>query len=122
MGKGEGERRAKRGRRTWCSRCSQDIADSSAKSQALTETGFEMSSFGFTAIDSAADNMQSASLVFAISMVPMICPRSPSTQFLRMGWDDDGRVTAMDHHAAAGWPTATLLPAFMGKGVNGAPY
>ena len=66
-GKGGGERRAKRGRRAWCS---QDVADTSGKSQALTEAGFEMSSFGFTAIDSAADNMKSASLVFAISMVP----------------------------------------------------
>ena len=63
--------------------CSQDIADSSDKDQALTETGFEMSSFGFTAIDSAADNMESASLMFAISMVPrstswnQACQRKP---------------------------------------------
>jgi CO/xanthine dehydrogenase Mo-binding subunit len=28
----------------------------------------------------------------------------------------------MDHHAAAGWPTAVMAPAFMSKGTNGAPY
>ena len=50
------------------------------------------------------------------------CPRSPSTQVLRMAWGDGGRVTAMDHHAAAGWPTAALAPFFMPKGANGAPY
>jgi CO/xanthine dehydrogenase Mo-binding subunit len=50
------------------------------------------------------------------------CPRSPSTQVLRMAWDDAGRVTAMEHHAAAGWPTAAMAPFFLGKGVNGAPY
>jgi CO/xanthine dehydrogenase Mo-binding subunit len=50
------------------------------------------------------------------------CPRSPSTQVLRMAWDDAGRVTAMEHHAAAGWPTAAIAPFFLGKGVNGAPY
>jgi CO/xanthine dehydrogenase Mo-binding subunit len=50
------------------------------------------------------------------------CPRSPSTQVVRMAWSDDGRVTAMDHHAAAGWPTAVMAPFFMPKGVNGVPY
>src|SRR5580658_7933699 len=50
------------------------------------------------------------------------CPRSPSTQVLRMAWGDGGRVTAMDHHAAAGWPTAVMAPFFMLKGVNGVPY
>src|SRR6202035_2165407 len=50
------------------------------------------------------------------------CPRSPSVQVLRMAWGDDGRVTAMDHHAAAGWPTAVMAPFFMPKGVNGVPY
>src|SRR5580704_7513632 len=28
----------------------------------------------------------------------------------------------MDHHAAAGWPTAVMAPSFMLKGVNGVPY
>jgi isoquinoline 1-oxidoreductase subunit beta len=50
------------------------------------------------------------------------CPRSPSTQVVRMAWGDDGRVTAMDHHAAAGWPTGVMAPFFMPKGVNGVPY
>ena len=50
------------------------------------------------------------------------CPRSPSMQVLRMAWGDGGRVTAMDHHAAAGWPTAVMAPFFMLKGVNGVPY
>jgi isoquinoline 1-oxidoreductase beta subunit len=43
------------------------------------------------------------------------CPRSPSMQTLRMAFGDGGRVTAMDHHAAAGWPTAAINPAFMLK-------
>jgi CO/xanthine dehydrogenase Mo-binding subunit len=50
------------------------------------------------------------------------CPRSPSRQVLRMAWEDGGRVTAMDHHAAAGWPTAVMAPLFMLKGANGVPY
>jgi isoquinoline 1-oxidoreductase subunit beta len=50
------------------------------------------------------------------------CPRSPSTQVLRMAWGDGGRVTAMDHQAAAGWPTAVMAPSFMMKGTNGVPY
>ena len=50
------------------------------------------------------------------------CPRSPSTQVLRMAWGDGGRVTAMDHQAAAGWPTAVMAPFFMMKGTNGVPY
>jgi isoquinoline 1-oxidoreductase subunit beta len=50
------------------------------------------------------------------------CPRSPSTQMLRMAWGDTGRVTAMDHHAAAGWPTAAMAPYLLPKGVNGVPY
>ena len=31
-------------------------------------------------------------------------------------------MTAMDHQAAAGWPTAVMAPSFMPKGVNGVPY
>jgi isoquinoline 1-oxidoreductase subunit beta len=50
------------------------------------------------------------------------CPRSPSTQVVRMAWGDGGRVTAMDHHAAAGWPTAAMAPSLMPKGLNGVPY
>jgi isoquinoline 1-oxidoreductase subunit beta len=50
------------------------------------------------------------------------CPRSPSRQLLRLAWGDGNKVAAMEHHAAAGWPTATIFPHFLGKGTNGAPY
>lgn len=49
-------------------------------------------------------------------------PRSPSVQTLRMAFGEAGRVTAMEHHAAAGWPTEAMAPFFMPKGENGAPY
>lgn len=49
-------------------------------------------------------------------------PRSPSVQTLRMGFDAQGGVVAMEHHAAAGWPTAANAPALMPKGRNGKPY
>jgi CO/xanthine dehydrogenase Mo-binding subunit len=48
--------------------------------------------------------------------------RSPSVQTLRMAFDADGQVTAMEQHAAAGWPTQVVAPAFMLKGQGGAPY
>lgn len=50
------------------------------------------------------------------------CPRSPSTQVLRMAFGYSGQVTAMDHHAAAGWPTTIIAPAFMFKDARGAQY
>jgi isoquinoline 1-oxidoreductase subunit beta len=50
------------------------------------------------------------------------CPRSPSTQVVRMAFGDGGRVTAMDHHAAAGWPTAVMAPSFMPKDAHGVPF
>ena len=50
------------------------------------------------------------------------CPRSASRQVLRLAWGDGNKVTAMDHHAAAGWPTATIAPSFMGKDSSGSPY
>jgi CO/xanthine dehydrogenase Mo-binding subunit len=50
------------------------------------------------------------------------CPRSPSTQTLRMAFGDGGRVTAMEHHASAGWPTAAINPAFMLKDARGVPF
>ena len=49
-------------------------------------------------------------------------PRSPSLQRLRMAFDADGKVIAMDHQATAGWPTQVMLPSFMPKGANGVPY
>ena len=45
--------------------------------------------------------------------------RSPSVQTLRMAFDEGGKVTAMEHHAAAGWPTEVMAPFFMPKGANG---
>jgi CO/xanthine dehydrogenase Mo-binding subunit len=50
------------------------------------------------------------------------CPRSPSMQVLRMAFGHDGQVIAMDHAAAAGWPTAAIDPAFMVKDARGVPY
>lgn len=48
--------------------------------------------------------------------------RSPSVQTLRMAFDGGGLVTAMDHHAAAGWPTEVMVPGFMPKAGNGVAY
>ncbi|HET6434076.1 xanthine dehydrogenase family protein molybdopterin-binding subunit [Dyella sp.] len=48
--------------------------------------------------------------------------RSPSVQRLRMAFDKDGQVVAMQQDAAAGWPTKVMVPAFMPKGKNGEPY
>jgi CO/xanthine dehydrogenase Mo-binding subunit len=50
------------------------------------------------------------------------CPRSPSVQVVRMAFAEGGRVTAMDHHAAAGWPTAVMAPSFMPKDAHGVPF
>jgi isoquinoline 1-oxidoreductase subunit beta len=47
--------------------------------------------------------------------------RSPSVQLLRMAFGESGQVMAMEHHAAAGWPTQVVAPAFMIKGVGDAP-
>ena len=47
--------------------------------------------------------------------------RSPSVQTLRMAFGEGGQVTAMEHHAAAGWPTQVVAPSFMTKGVGRAP-
>ncbi|MCV2353290.1 molybdopterin-dependent oxidoreductase [Paucibacter sp. B2R-40] len=49
-------------------------------------------------------------------------PRSPSMQRLRMAFGPVGEVTGMQHHASAGWPTQVMVPTFMPKGKNGAPY
>ena len=53
---------------------------------------------------------------------PFDSPRSPSVQRLRMAFIADGQVSAMAHHASAGWPTEVMFPAFMPKGVNGQPF
>ena len=48
--------------------------------------------------------------------------RSPSIQKVRIAFDAAGKVVAMDHAASAGWPTQVMIPAFLSKGKNGAPY
>ena len=49
--------------------------------------------------------------------------RSPSIQKLRLAFDAQGKVTAMEHHASAGWPTAVYVaPAAMPKTPDGTPY
>jgi len=48
--------------------------------------------------------------------------RSPSIQQLRLAFDAQGKVTAMEHHASAGWPTAVVAPAGMPKTADGTPY
>jgi isoquinoline 1-oxidoreductase subunit beta len=50
------------------------------------------------------------------------CPRSPSVQQLRMAFGNGGEVTAMEHQAAAGWPTAVIAPSFMSKDKHGVEY
>src|SRR5499427_9351763 len=48
--------------------------------------------------------------------------RSPSIQTLRLAFDDRGKVTAMEHHASAGWPSAVLAPAILAKTLDGTRY
>jgi len=48
--------------------------------------------------------------------------RSPSIQKLRMAFDAGGKVTAMDHHASAGWPTLVMIPGGMADGLYGKKY
>lgn len=48
--------------------------------------------------------------------------RSPSCQRLRMAFDAEGRVTGMEHHAAAGWPTQVMAPFFMPEGSDGQKF
>ncbi len=48
--------------------------------------------------------------------------RSPSLQKMRMAFDKDGKVTGMEQHVAAGWPTEVMAPFFMPKGEKDVPY
>jgi isoquinoline 1-oxidoreductase beta subunit len=48
--------------------------------------------------------------------------RSPSIQTLRIAFNADGKVTAMDHQASAGWPTGVMAPEALQKGLHGMPY
>jgi len=49
-------------------------------------------------------------------------PRSPSVSKIRMAFDADKKVVAMDSAVASGWPTKVMIPGFMPKGTNGEPY
>ncbi|KGD74699.1 aldehyde dehydrogenase [Tatumella morbirosei] len=49
-------------------------------------------------------------------------PRSSSVQKLRMAFDADKKVIAMEHDATAGWPTQVMVPSFMPNGINGKPF
>lgn len=48
--------------------------------------------------------------------------RSASVQQVKMAFDAQKSVIAMEHAAAAGWPTQVMVPAFMPKGTNGEKY
>lgn len=48
--------------------------------------------------------------------------RPPTLTRIRMAFDADKKVIAMDSAAASAWPTKVMVPAFMPKGVNGEPY
>ncbi len=47
------------------------------------------------------------------------CVRSPSVQHFSASHTADGELTGIEHGAAAGWPTLTLAPSFLGEGVDG---
>ena len=47
------------------------------------------------------------------------CVRSASVQQFDASFDADGNLTGIEHAAAAGWPTLTLLPSFLETGVDG---
>lgn len=48
--------------------------------------------------------------------------RPPTLSRLRMAFDAEKKVVAMDTAVASAWPTKVMLPAFMSKGVNGQPF
>lgn len=48
--------------------------------------------------------------------------RPPTLSRVRMAFDGAKKVVAMDTACASGWPTKAMIPVFMPKGVNGAPY
>lgn len=47
------------------------------------------------------------------------CVRSPSVSRLKAAFDEDGQLSAIDHAAAAGWPTLAMAPGFLADGVDG---
>lgn len=46
-------------------------------------------------------------------------PRSASVQKVKMAFDSNKQIIAMEHAATAGWPTEVMLPSFMPAGTNG---
>ncbi|WP_034995616.1 xanthine dehydrogenase family protein molybdopterin-binding subunit [Beijerinckia mobilis] len=48
--------------------------------------------------------------------------RSSSVQKIRMAFDSGNKIIGMEHHAAAGWPTEVMAPAFMPKGQDDKPF
>ncbi len=47
------------------------------------------------------------------------CIRSGSVAKFTASFDDANRLTGIEHAAAAGWPTLTMAPGFLGDGVDG---
>ncbi|EED30431.1 membrane-bound aldehyde dehydrogenase (pyrroloquinoline-quinone) [gamma proteobacterium NOR5-3] len=47
------------------------------------------------------------------------CARSPSVARLDAAFSEDGSLSAIEHAAAAGWPTLSMAPGFLGEGVDG---
>lgn len=47
------------------------------------------------------------------------CLRSPSVVRLDASFDAESQLTAIDHAAAAGWPTLSMAPGFLADGVDG---
>ncbi len=47
------------------------------------------------------------------------CVRSASVQQFDASFDADGKLTGIEHAAAAGWPTLAMAPGFLGDGVDG---
>ncbi|MBT8102645.1 MAG: molybdopterin-dependent oxidoreductase [Gammaproteobacteria bacterium] len=47
------------------------------------------------------------------------CVRSPSVAKFDASFDGDGRLTGIEHAAAAGWPTLAMAPGFLAPGVDG---
>ncbi len=47
------------------------------------------------------------------------CVRSASAAKLTACFDEDNQLTGIDHSVAAGWPTVSILPGFLGDGLDG---
>jgi CO/xanthine dehydrogenase Mo-binding subunit len=47
------------------------------------------------------------------------CVRSPTVCRFDAAFDGDGNLTALEHAAAAGWPTLAMAPGFLADGVDG---